>query len=90
MPFKRRFKDKYAGSLPEKASVVRTLFDLLTCVSFDKRVFKYVSASLLEGLSVHPYVCVFNNAKKKHHHLIRARIGAWVIMDVTISFISNA
>ena len=29
MPFKRRFKDKYAGSSPENASVVRTLFDLL-------------------------------------------------------------
>ena len=28
MPFKRLFKDKYAGSLPENASVVRTLFDL--------------------------------------------------------------
>ena len=28
MPFKRRFKDKYAGSSPENASVVRTLFDL--------------------------------------------------------------
>ena len=29
MPFKRLFKDKYAGSSPENASVVRTLFDLL-------------------------------------------------------------
>ena len=29
MPFKRRFKDKYAGSSPENASFVRTLFDLL-------------------------------------------------------------
>ena len=28
MAFKRRFKDKYAGSSPENASVVRTLFDL--------------------------------------------------------------
>ena len=28
MPFKRLFKDKYAGSSPENASVVRTLFDL--------------------------------------------------------------
>ena len=28
MPFKRRFKDKYAGRSPENASVVRTLFDL--------------------------------------------------------------
>ena len=28
MPFKRRLKDKYAGSSPENASVVRTLFDL--------------------------------------------------------------
>ena len=28
MPFKRRFKDKYAVSSPENASVVRTLFDL--------------------------------------------------------------
>ena len=28
MPFDRIFKDKYAGSLPENASVVRTLFDL--------------------------------------------------------------
>ena len=28
MPCKRRFKDKYAGSSPENASVVRTLFDL--------------------------------------------------------------
>ena len=28
MPFKRRFKDKYAGSSPENASVVLTLFDL--------------------------------------------------------------
>ena len=28
MPFKSRFKDKYAGSSPENASVVRTLFDL--------------------------------------------------------------
>ena len=28
MPLKRRFKDKYAGSSPENASVVRTLFDL--------------------------------------------------------------
>ena len=28
MPFKRRFTDKYTGSLPENASVVRTLFDL--------------------------------------------------------------
>ena len=28
MPFKRRFKDKYAGSSPENASIVRTLFDL--------------------------------------------------------------
>ena len=28
MPFKRRFKDKYAGSSPENASVVRTLFNL--------------------------------------------------------------
>ena len=29
MPFKRRFKDTYASSSPENASVVRTLFDLL-------------------------------------------------------------
>ena len=28
MPFKRRLKDKYAGSSPKNASVVRTLFDL--------------------------------------------------------------
>ena len=28
MLFKRLFKDKYAGSSPENASVVRTLFDL--------------------------------------------------------------
>ena len=28
MSFKRLFKDKYAGSSPENASVVRTLFDL--------------------------------------------------------------
>ena len=28
MPFKSLFKDKYAGSSPENASVVRTLFDL--------------------------------------------------------------
>ena len=28
MPFKRRFKDKYAGSSTKNASVVRTLFDL--------------------------------------------------------------
>ena len=28
MPFKRLFKDKYAGSLPENASAVRTLLDL--------------------------------------------------------------
>ena len=28
MPFKRQFKDKYAGSLPENASVVRTLLHL--------------------------------------------------------------
>ena len=28
MPFKRLFKDNYAGSSPENASVVRTLFDL--------------------------------------------------------------
>ena len=37
MPFKRRFKDKYAGSSPENASVVRTLFDLfsLKCVVVD-------------------------------------------------------
>ena len=31
MPFKRRFKDKYADSSPENASVVRTLFDLFSC-----------------------------------------------------------
>ena len=30
MPFKRRFIDKYAGSSPENASVVRTLFDLFS------------------------------------------------------------
>ena len=34
MPFKRQFKDKYAGSSPENASVVRTLFDLLNSKSF--------------------------------------------------------
>ena len=36
MPFRRRFKDKYAGSTPENASVVRTLFDLFskTVVNF--------------------------------------------------------
>ena len=33
MPFKRLFKDKYAGSLPENASVVRILFDLLDAPS---------------------------------------------------------
>ena len=33
MPFIRRFKDKYAGSSPENASVVRTLFDLLDAFS---------------------------------------------------------
>ena len=31
MPFKRQFKDKYAGSSPENASVVRTQFDLFLC-----------------------------------------------------------
>ena len=36
MPFKRRFKDKYAGSSPENASVVRTLFDLLLIFSIEK------------------------------------------------------
>ena len=30
MPSGRRFKDKYAGSSPENASVVRTLFDLFS------------------------------------------------------------
>ena len=30
MPFKRLFEDKYVGSSPENASVVRTLFDLFT------------------------------------------------------------
>ena len=34
MPFKRLFKDKYAGSSPENASVVRTLFELLLVVLF--------------------------------------------------------
>ena len=45
MPFKRRFKDKYADSSPENASVVRTLFDLfysgpLCLVVADLRVFE--------------------------------------------------
>ena len=31
MPLKRRFKDKYAGSSLENASVVLTLFDLFPC-----------------------------------------------------------
>ena len=35
MPFKRQFKDKYAGSSPENASVVRTLFDLFLSFSAD-------------------------------------------------------
>ena len=32
MSLKRLFKDKYAGSSPENASVVRSLFDLFSCV----------------------------------------------------------
>ena len=38
MPFKRRFTNKYAGSSPENASVVRTLFDLFT-ERFEMNVF---------------------------------------------------
>ena len=52
MPFKRRFRDKYAGSSPENASVVRTLFDLFVCVAF---FFVFVIVSLRGCVS--RYVC---------------------------------
>ena len=45
MPFKRRFKDKYAGSSPENASVVRTLFDLLLCYIEDTTTTSRVTLS---------------------------------------------
>ena len=40
MPFKRRFKDKYAGSSPENASVVQTLFDFFS-VSWSEDVSQF-------------------------------------------------
>ena len=46
MPFKRRLKDKYAGSSPENVSVVRTLFDL----------FHFILASFFVDLSVRPFL----------------------------------
>ena len=49
MPFKRRFKDKYAGSLPENASVVRTLFDLfLIDASFHRDYHEHKSCTELK------------------------------------------
>ena len=45
MLFKRLFKDKYAGSPPENASVVRTLFSV-------SLVFRCVLASDYEGVSL--------------------------------------
>ena len=36
MAFKRQFKDKYAGSSPENASAVRTLFDLFFSIPKSK------------------------------------------------------
>ena len=43
MPFKRRFKDKYAGSSPENASVVRTLFDLFFKLRFERYLVKIIT-----------------------------------------------
>ena len=53
MPFKRRFKDKYAGSSPENASVVRTLFDLFVCSG---QWFSWEEEQLINSASLKPVV----------------------------------
>ena len=47
MPFKSLVKDKYAGSPPENASVVRTLFDLFF---YKKTVYKNIQAEIPEKM----------------------------------------
>ena len=64
MPFGRRFKDKYAGSSPENASVVRTLYDL----------FRGILPSLYDGVSVRMLLHTSTLPRKT---MIERKIDTW-------------
>ena len=67
MPFKGQFKDKYVGSLPENASVVRTLFDLFLFVSLGGRGRASVFCNFMEK----------NFSERQKNSLIQMRI--WLV-----------
>ena len=88
MPLKIRFKDKYAGSSPENASVVRTLFDLFNFESargakyreygilcFILPYYHGCSQSSFQVFSSLPLVCNLNrsNTEAKIDRMIKLR-----------------
>ena len=62
MPFKRLFRDKYAGSTPENASVVRTLFDLffllfLFCLLLFRLLFSLLTYCFYRTVLIQSVLC---------------------------------